>query len=98
MIALDYVLIGIFVFMSIVASAFAIRDKAAAKAHARRTPEATLMLLGLFFGAAAEFITMLMIRHKTKHVKFMVGLPIFIMLHIALAVAYIAYLRPLIAG
>ena len=59
---------------------------------------ATLMLLGLFFGAAAEFITMLIIRHKTRHVKFMVGLPIFIMLHIALAVAYIVYLRPLIAG
>lgn len=98
MITLDYVLIGIFVFMSVVASAAAVRDKAAAKAHSRRTPEATLMLLGLLFGAAGEFITMLIIRHKTKHAKFMIGLPIFILLHIALAAAYIVLIRPMIAA
>lgn len=32
-------------------------------------------------GAAAMYVTMKAIRHKTLHKKFMVGLPVFIILH-----------------
>ena len=96
MLVTDWILIALFAVMSLVAVVMTCHDKAAAKRHARRTPEATLMLIGLFFGATAEFITMLLIRHKTKHAKFMVGLPIFILLHIALVVAYLVWLRPML--
>ena len=94
----DWILIAAFVIMSIVAVIATCRDKIAAKAKARRTPEATLMLIGLFFGAAAEYVTMLIIRHKTKHAKFMIGLPIFIILHAALIAAYLIWLRPMLTA
>ena len=95
MMILDYVLIGVFILMSVIAVIVTCRDKAAAKYRGRRTPESTLMLIGLFFGATAEFVTMLIIRHKTKHVKFMVGLPAFIILHIVLLYLYVTWLRPM---
>ncbi len=43
-----------------------------------RTPEKTLLLLSALGGSVAMFITMLIIRHKTKHVKFMLGIPLII--------------------
>ena len=41
-----------------------------------RTPEKTLLILSALGGSVAMFITMLIIRHKTKHVKFMLGIPL----------------------
>ena len=46
-----------------------------------RVPEKTLMLLSFIGGGAAMYLTMLFIRHKTKHVKFMLGIPFMIALH-----------------
>ena len=59
-------------------------DKKAAVKGKWRVPEATLMLLGLFGGALPMFVAMRTIRHKTKHMKFMAGLPLEIALHVAL--------------
>ena len=55
-------------------------DKFFAKKKMRRIPEATLLTLALFGGALSEYITMKFIRHKTLHKKFMVGLPVIIIL------------------
>ena len=45
-----------------------------------RIPEKTLLLLSAFGGSVAMLITMLIIRHKTKHVKFMLGIPLIIVI------------------
>ena len=59
-------------------------DKFAAKHNPRhRTREATLLLLSALGGSVAMLLTMFIIRHKTKHVKFMVGIPAIIILQIA---------------
>ena len=42
------------------------------------------VLLGAAGGALGEFIAMLCIRHKTKHLKFVISMPVFIVLHIVL--------------
>lgn len=52
-----------------------VKDKLSSKKNKRRVPEKTLMLLGLFGGAIPMYITMKIIRHKTRHKKFMLGLP-----------------------
>ena len=54
-----------------------------------RIPEAVLLLLSALGGSVAMFITMLLMRHKTKHVKFMLGIPLIIILQIAIALAVI---------
>ncbi len=56
-----------------------------------RIPEIQLFAVALIGGAAAELITMLVIRHKTRHMRFMVGLPLIIILHAALAVLYFVF-------
>ncbi len=64
-------------------------DKVAAKKLPRnRVPEKVLFLLALLGGAAAEYITMKIIRHKTLHKKFMIGLPVIIALHVILIVLW----------
>lgn len=60
-------------------------DKKQAQANKRRIPEKVLILIGLIGGAAGEYITMRKIHHKTRHKKFMIGLPLIIFLHIAAA-------------
>ena len=60
-------------------------DKIAAKHNPKhRTKEATLLWLSAFGGSVAMFITMKLIRHKTKHKKFMIGIPVIIVLQIAI--------------
>ena len=49
-----------------------------------RVPEKTLMLLSAIGGSVAMYLTMLLIRHKTKHVKFMLGIPLIIAFHAAI--------------
>lgn len=48
-----------------------------------RTPEKTLLFLSALGGSVAMFITMLIIRHKTKHVKFMLGIPLIMVVQAA---------------
>ncbi|MBQ2694620.1 MAG: DUF1294 domain-containing protein [Clostridia bacterium] len=78
-----------FVAVLIVAAIMTLADKFFAKKGMWRIPEATLMLVGFLGGALSMYITMRTIRHKTKHKKFMIGLPIMIALHVACAAAWI---------
>ncbi|MBQ6830638.1 MAG: DUF1294 domain-containing protein [Clostridia bacterium] len=59
-------------------------DKVAAKAKGRRTREKTLFITAALGGSAAMYVTMLLIRHKTNHKRFMLGLPLIIALQIGL--------------
>lgn len=73
-----------FIFISLVAFFTTVYDKIAAKKDARRISEKNLLLIGLAGGAFAMYITMQTIRHKTKHAKFMILLPVMIIFHIVL--------------
>lgn len=68
--------------ISLVAIAVTVWDKHAAKAKIRRVPEATLLWVAFFGGAAAMLGTMKLIRHKTRKAKFTVGIPLILMLHV----------------
>ena len=73
--------------ISIVTVIVTVYDKIAAKKRPRhRVPENTLLLLAVLGGGPAGYITMLLIRHKTRHRKFMIGLPVIILAE-ALAIA-----------
>mgnify|MGYP003470315470 CR=1 FL=1 len=67
-------------------------DKIAAKKFTKhRTRESTLLLLSALGGSVAMLLTMYAIRHKTKHAKFMIGIPLIIIAQIAI-VALILFL------
>ena len=79
--------------ISIAAFVITIYDKWAAVHNPRhRTPEATLLAISAIGGSIAMLCTMLVIRHKTKHMKFMIGIPLIIILQIAAAVALKIYI------
>jgi uncharacterized membrane protein YsdA (DUF1294 family) len=52
----------------------------------RRIPERTLLLVAALGGAVAMLITMRIIRHKTRHGKFTLGLPGIIVLQMIAAI------------
>ena len=70
--------------LSVAAVILTISDKLRAKNHKWRIAESSLLLVALFGGALAEYITMRCIRHKTQHKKFTVGLPLILLLHAAI--------------
>ena len=78
--------------ISLIAVVITIVDKKLSKKKRKkkkRIPEMTLMLIGLFGGALPMYITMRAIRHKTRHKKFMIGLPLEIALHVILLLWYV---------
>ena len=73
--------------VSAVSVAATVHDKCAAKKSRRRVPERTLILLCMFGGSAAMYLTMRIIHHKTRHAKFMVGIPVIMLLQLAAVIA-----------
>ena len=74
--------IGVYLLLiNTVSAVMTAADKYRARRGSWRIPERRLLLFGLLGGAFGEWVTMLLIRHKTKHLKFMLCLPLFITLH-----------------
>lgn len=57
-------------------------DKVKAINNQYRVSEKTLFLIALILGGIGIYIGMYLFRHKTKHVKFTVGIPLIIILNI----------------
>lgn len=62
--------------INLIAVIMTVSDKLRAKGHKRRIAEKTLFTAAILGGSAAMYLTMLVIRHKTKHKRFMIGLPL----------------------
>ena len=61
-------------------------DKLKAKKNLWRIPEATLMTTAALGGSIGALAGMYTFRHKTKHLKFTLGVPLILIVQIALAV------------
>ena len=58
-------------------------DKRKARKNQWRIPETTLLTIGWVGGSLGCIIAMRLVRHKTRHLKFSVGLPFALILQIA---------------
>lgn len=75
--------------VSVLSVLICVYDKIAAKLMPRhRTPESVLLTLSALGGSLAMYITMQIIHHKTRHNKFMIGIPIIMAIQITLIVLY----------
>ena len=61
-------------------------DKLKAKRGAWRIPEATLMGMAAIGGSVGALAGMYLFRHKTKHIKFTLGIPVILIGQIALVI------------
>ena len=64
-------------------------DKHKARKNQWRIPEATLMGVAALGGSIGSLLGMYTVRHKTKHLKFTVGIPLILLLQ--LTAAYLIY-------
>ncbi len=62
-------------------------DKRRARKNLWRVPEATLMGIAALGGSLGSLLGMYTVRHKTRHRKFTVGIPVILALQLLLAAA-----------
>lgn len=72
--------------INLIAFYFYWNDKRRAKKNKWRIPENTLLLIALIGGSIGALLGMKVFRHKTKHWKFKILVPLFLILQIVLAV------------
>lgn len=82
-----YVVAAVYlVLINIVSACLTVWDKRRAQKNGWRVRERTLLLVAILGGSPAMYGVMKKIRHKTKHKKFMIGLPVIFFLQVALGV------------
>ena len=82
-IVIQLIIIYVFV-INIIGIIITCYDKLCAVKHSWRVKERTLMLISILGGSIGMYITMQLIRHKTKHLKFLLGIPMIFIFQIAL--------------
>ena len=79
-----YILIGYIIIINIISFFIMLYDKKQAIYHNFRISEKTIFIVSLLLGGIGTYVGMYVFRHKTKHLKFTIGIPIVIILNIKL--------------
>ena len=74
----------IIIILNVLAFAIMGFDKHAARTRMWRVPERILLLLAVAGGSAGIWFGMKVYRHKTRHPRFMYGIPLIIAIQVAL--------------
>lgn len=64
-------------------------DKHRAKKNLWRIPEKTLIIVAFLGGSIGAYAGMQLFRHKTKHPKFYIGIPVILALQLAAAAYFL---------
>jgi uncharacterized membrane protein YsdA (DUF1294 family) len=67
-------------------------DKRRAEAHKWRVPESRIFFVASIFGSIGVLAGMKIFRHKTKHKKFVYGIPCILVLQIILSYYLVQYI------
>ena len=68
---------GYLAFMSLLSFILMCTDKVKAKRGSYRIPENTLLAAAVLGGAPGMWLAMILVRHKTKHLRFLLCAPFF---------------------
>lgn len=79
-------LVVYFLIMTIIGYVSMGMDKAKAKKHAWRIPEATLFSIAILGGSIGSILGMYHFHHKTKHWYFVIGMPVIFFIQLAIAI------------
>lgn len=81
--------IAYLIIINFIAVFVTVSDKRRAVMRHSRIRERTLLLVSALGGSPAMWITMRRIRHKTRHKKFMIGIPLIFAVQLALAYLFL---------
>lgn len=84
--AFPEILIAYFIIINIVSLILFYIDKRRAVKHRWRISEAALLTFAFIGGSFGAYAGMNLFRHKTKHAKFYISIPLFMVLHIIIIV------------
>lgn len=80
-------LLGVYLLsVNVLTLAVYVIDKIKAKRHAWRVSELTLLALAAVGGSVGAMVAIFVVRHKSRHLKFRYGVPLILLLQVALAV------------
>lgn len=68
-------------------------DKFKAKKNLWRIPETTLFAAALLGGSLGSLLGMYLVRHKTQHLKFTLGMPLILAVQVIAAVWFLIFLK-----
>ena len=74
------------IIMNALAFVLMLADKVKARKKAWRIPERTLLGIAAIGGSLGAFLAMQMFRHKTRHLKFTIGIPVMLVIQCLLLV------------
>lgn len=80
-------LLSYFIAINLIGFALMGIDKYKAKKRAFRIPEATLFIVAIIGGSIGSIAGMYAFRHKTRHRSFVYGMPLILIIQIALIIA-----------
>ena len=72
---------------------FMLIDKRKAQKNLWRISERSLMSIAVFGGSVGVLLGMYAFRHKTKHLKFTIGVPVILAVQILIAVFTLVYMQ-----
>lgn len=84
------ILISYLVIINALGFILMLADKVKAKKNLWRIPEATLLWVAVLGGSLGSILGMNVFRHKTKHLKFALGLPLILAAQVVLALVLLA--------
>lgn len=74
--------------VNVIAAAITMWDKSRARRREWRISESALWMVAALGGSAAMYTIMLVIRHKTKRRRFMIGLPLMLLAQVVILVLF----------
>lgn len=80
------IVIGYLTIINAIAFALMLADKARARKNLWRIPERTLFTAAIFGGSIGSLLGMYLVRHKTKHLKFVIGIPVILIVQVILGI------------
>ena len=83
-------LIAYLLIINAISFALMLIDKKKAIKNQWRIPERTLLLTFLLGGSYGGLVAMKLLRHKTLHPKFSIGLPCMVAMHTVLLILYLS--------
>ena len=87
----------VFLYLIIINAAgllYMLTDKYRAKKNLWRIPEARLLLIAVLGGSIGIFAGMQLARHKTKHPKFFIGVPVILAVQVIFLVLLLPKILP----
>ncbi len=81
---IQYIITGFLIIISIIGFILMGIDKNRAVRRQWRIPERTLLMIALIGGGLGSFLGMYTFRHKTKHIRFLIIVPLSAILYLIL--------------